>query len=53
MSEAKRGKITVESKKKKKEIFEESGHRVEVPPDVSEEKKKALDQTGDDAIAGW
>lgn len=51
--EAKRGQITVEQKKKKREIFEEGGHRVDVPPDVSEEKKKALKQTGDDATAGW
>jgi hypothetical protein len=49
----KRGKFTVEEKKKKKEIFEENGHRVEVPPDVSDEKKKALDQTGEDATSGW
>jgi len=51
--ESKRGQITVEQKKKKREIFEEGGHRVDVPPDVSEEKKKALKQTGDDATAGW
>jgi len=51
--ESKRGQITVEQKKKKREIFEEGRHRVDVPPDVSEEKKKALKQTGEDATAGW
>lgn len=51
--EAKRGQFTVESKKRKREIFEEGGHRVEVPPDVSDEKKKALAQKGEDATAGW
>ena len=51
--EAKRGQITVESKKKKREIFEESGHRVDVPPDVSDEKKKALAQKGEDATGSW
>ncbi len=47
------GKFTVEQKKKKREIFEENGHRVEVPPDVGDEEKKALEQTGDDATQGW
>jgi hypothetical protein len=51
--EKKRGQITVEQKKKKREIFEEQGRRVDVPPDVSEQKKKALAQTGDDATQGW
>ncbi len=51
--ETKKGQITIERKKKKREIFEEGGHRVDVPPDVSEEDKKALEQTGDDATAGW
>jgi DNA-binding transcriptional regulator of glucitol operon len=51
--ENEKGQITVEQKKKKREIFEESGHRVDVPPDVSEEDKKALKQTGEDATAGW
>lgn len=53
MSEKKKGQITVEQKKKKREIFEEGGHQVDVPPDVSEEEKKALDQTGEEATAGW
>jgi hypothetical protein len=51
--EKKRGQITVEKKKKKREIFEEGGHRVDVPPDVSDEDKKALEQTGEDATSGW
>jgi hypothetical protein len=51
--ESKRGQFTIEQKKKKREIFEEKGNRVDVPPDVSDEKKKALDQTGDDATQGW
>ena len=51
--ENKKGQFTVEQKKKKREIFEEGGHRVDVPPDVSDEQKKALDETGEDATAGW
>ncbi len=51
--EKKRGQITVEQKKKKREIFEEQGHRTDVPSDVSDEEKKALDQTGEDATSGW
>jgi len=51
-SEKKRGEFTIQQRKKKREIFEEQGYRVEVPPDVSEEKKKALEQTGDDATQG-
>ena len=47
------GKFTVEQKKKKREIIEESGKRVDIPPDVGEQNKKALDQTGDDATQGW
>jgi len=53
LSESKRGQITVEYKKKKREIFEENNHYVDVPPDVSKEKKKALDQTGDDTTSDW
>jgi hypothetical protein len=48
-----RGEFTVEQKKKKHEIFEERGNRVVVPPDVSEEKKKALAQKGEDATGSW
>jgi hypothetical protein len=51
--EKKRGQITVEKKKKKREIFEEQGHHVNVPSDVSDEDKKALEQTGEDATSGW
>jgi hypothetical protein len=51
--EKKRGQITIEHKKKKREIFEEQGHQVDVPSDVSDEEKKALDQTGEDATSGW
>jgi hypothetical protein len=51
--EKKGGEFTIRQKKKRKEIFEEGQHRVEVPPDVGEEEKKALEQTGDDATSGW
>jgi hypothetical protein len=40
-------------KNKQKEIFEEEGKRVVVPPDVSEQRKKALKQTGDGTTQGW
>jgi len=53
LEKKKKGQFTIEQRKKKKEIIEESGHQVNVPPDVSEEEKKALKQTGDDATAGW
>lgn len=53
MAEQERGRFTVEQKKKNREIFEEQGNRVEVPPDVSEQRKKALKQTGEDATQGW
>jgi hypothetical protein len=49
----KRGEFTIRQKKKRKEIIEESHHKVEVPPDVGEEEKKALEQTGEDATSGW
>jgi hypothetical protein len=49
----KKGKFTIEQKKKKHEIFEEGGHRVDVSNDVGDQEKKALDQTGDDATSGW
>ncbi len=48
-----RGSFTIEQKKKKREIFEEQGHQTNVPPDVSDERKKALDQKGEDAEASW
>ncbi len=47
------GQFTVWQKKKKREIIEEEGNRVEVPPDVGDQEKKALEQTGDDATQGW
>ena len=51
----KEGQFTIYQKKKKREIIEEQGKRVDVPPGVGEgeEAKKALDQTGDDATQGW
>lgn len=51
--EKKKGQFTVEQKKKKREIIEEGGHRGDMPSDAGEEEKKALDQTGEDAMAGW
>jgi hypothetical protein len=53
LSEEKKGQFTVEQKKKKREIIEESGHRVDVPPDVGDQEKKALEQAGEDATSGW
>ena len=49
----KKGRFTVIQKKKKKEIIEENKQKVSIPTDASIEKKKALEQTGDDAISGW
>jgi len=49
----KKGDFTVLQRKKKQEIIEENQHQVNIPPDVSEEEKKALAQTGDDATSGW
>jgi hypothetical protein len=40
-------------KKKKREIIQEQGHQVNLPEDVGDEERKALDQTGDDATSGW
>lgn len=51
--ETKKGQFTIERKKKKREIIEEGKHQVNIPSDVSEQKKKALEQTGDDATSGW
>ena len=42
-----KGTFTVEKRKKKREIIEENHHQVNLPPDVSDEQKKALEQTGD------
>jgi hypothetical protein len=51
--EKKKGQFTIRQRKKKGEIIEESHHQVNLPPDVSDEEKKALEQTGDDATSGW
>ncbi len=48
-----KGEFTILQKKKKREIIEEGKHQVNIPSDVSEEEKKALEQTGDDATSGW
>jgi hypothetical protein len=53
LSENRKGQITIEQKKKKREIFEERGNRVEVPPDVGDQEKRALAQKGEDSTAGW
>jgi len=53
MSDEKKGDFTIEQKKKKREIIEEAHHRVNIPADVGDEEKKALEQTGDDATSGW
>jgi hypothetical protein len=37
----------------KEEIIEENNHQVSIPTDVSDEEKKALEQTGEDATSGW
>jgi hypothetical protein len=49
----KKGDFATLQKKKKSEIIEEGKRHVEVPPDVGDEEKKALEQTGDDATSGW
>lgn len=51
--EKKRGQFTIMQRKKKREIIEEGNNEVNIPPDVGEEEKKALEQTGDDATSGW
>lgn len=49
----KKGEFATIQKKKKREIIQEGKREVEVPPDVGDEEKKALEQTGDDATSGW
>lgn len=44
--------ITIE-RKKGKEIIQEGKKKVAIPPYVGDEKKKALEQTGEDATSGW
>jgi len=53
VDEKEKGDFTVLQKKKKREIIEEDGHQINLPPDVSEEEKKALERTGEDATSGW
>jgi hypothetical protein len=48
-----KGEFTVWQKQKKREIFEERGHRVDVPPDVGDQVKESLAQKGEDAEASW
>ena len=51
--EKKRGQFTIEQKKKKREIIEEGKNQVNIPSDVGDQEKKALEQTGEDATSGW
>ncbi len=53
ISKNKKGDFVVEEKKKKRQIIHEAEKQVDIPPDVGEEEKKALDQTGEDATSGW
>ena len=53
LGEKSKGEFIVLERKKKREIIEENKHRVDVPPDVGAEEKKALGQTGEDATSGW
>ena len=53
MEEQKKGELTIRQRKKKREIIEEGNHQVNLPPDVGDEEKKALEQTGEDATSGW
>ena len=53
MEKKKKGEFTIQHRKKKREIVEESHHQVNIPQDVSDEEKKAMEQTGDDATSGW
>jgi hypothetical protein len=53
VDDKKKGEFTIEQRKKKREIIEENHYQVNIPPDVGDEEKKALEQTGDDATSGW
>lgn len=53
VDEKDKGQFVIEEKKKKKEVIEEANHKVELPPDVGEQEKEALDETGEDATEGW
>jgi hypothetical protein len=49
----KKGEFVILQKKKKRDIIEEGKRQVDIPSDVMDEEKKALEQTGDDATSGW
>lgn len=51
--ESDKGDFTVWQKKKKRELFEEGGHKVDVPPDVGDQVKESLAQKGEDAEGSW
>lgn len=53
MEKKRKGDFTIQQRKKKREIIEEGHHQVNIPADVSDEEKKAAEQTGDDATSGW
>ena len=53
MDEKKKGEFTIQQRKKNREIVEEGHHQVNIPSDVSDEEKKAAEQTGEDATSGW
>ena len=53
MEKKKKGEFTIQQRNKKREIVEERHRQVSIPPDVSDEEKKAKEQTGDDATSGW
>ena len=52
LADNKKGDFVIQEKKKKHEIITEGEKHVDIP-NVEEEEKKALDQTGDDATSGW
>jgi hypothetical protein len=52
LADNKKGDFVIQERKKKHEIITEGKKHVDIP-DVDEEEKKALDQTGDDATSGW
>ena len=49
----KKGEITIQQRKKKREIIEENSHQINISPEGNDEEKKALEQTGDDTTSGW
>jgi hypothetical protein len=50
---SKKGEFVIDQRKKKREIIQEGKNQVDIPQDVGDEEKKALEQTGDDATSGW